>query len=97
LSTYRTWLINCVTKLTDTYGYNVVMLAPFQNPGANDASWQALSAKAWVGIECYLSGTEVMNSGADNTARFNWAFSRRRRRSSASPERAGCSARFSQL
>ena len=27
-----------------THGYNVVTLAPFQNPAQNNASWQALSA-----------------------------------------------------
>jgi autotransporter-associated beta strand protein len=73
LSTYRTWLVNCVTRLNDHYGYNVVMLAPFQNPGANDASWQALSAKATIGIECYLSGRVVWNSGADHPSRLAWA------------------------
>jgi autotransporter-associated beta strand protein len=73
ISVYRTWLLDCVTSLRDDYGYNVVALAPFQNPGANDASWQALSQVAYVGIECYLSGTEVWNSGADSTSRFNWA------------------------
>ena len=73
LSTYRTWVMDCVRRLRDVHGYNVVALAPFQNPGANDASWQELSAMAHVGAEIYLSGTEVWNSGADNTARLNWA------------------------
>jgi autotransporter-associated beta strand protein len=75
LSTYRTWLMDCVTRLTDHYGYKVVSLAPFQNPGANNASWQALSAipNSYVGIECYLSGTEVWNSGPDNASRMAWA------------------------
>lgn len=75
LSTYRTWLIDCVTRLHDHYGYNVVMLAPFQNPGANNLSWQALSQKAYVGIECYLSGTEVMAGGTDYSSRVAWATS----------------------
>jgi autotransporter-associated beta strand protein len=75
LSTYRTWLIDCVTRLTAHHGYNVVTLAPFQNPAQNNASWQALSgiANSYIGIECYLSGTEVWNSGADNAARLAWA------------------------
>ena len=58
-------MIDCVTLLNDVYGYKVITFAPFQNPGQNDASWQALSAKSYVGIECYLSGTEVWNSGTD--------------------------------
>ncbi len=66
ISTYRTWLIDCVTRLHDHYSYDVIALAPFQNPGANDESWQALSQVAYVGIECYLSGTEVWNSGSTN-------------------------------
>ena len=75
LSTYRTWLIDCVTRLTQHHGYKVVTLAPFQNPGQNNASWQALSAipNNYVGIECYLSGTEVWNSGADYASRLAWA------------------------
>ena len=73
ISTYRTWVMDCVRRLRDVHGYNVVALAPFQNPGYNDESWQELSAMAYVGAEIYLSGTEVWNSGADNTARYNWA------------------------
>jgi len=72
-STYRTWLIDCVTRLHDHYGYNVVTLAPFQNPGANDASWQALAEVSYVGIECYLSGSEVWNSGSNDAQRLSWA------------------------
>jgi autotransporter-associated beta strand protein len=73
ISTYRTWAMQSVQRLRDVYGYNVVALAPFQNPGFNDESWVELSSIAYVGAEIYLSGTEVWNSGADNTARFNWA------------------------
>jgi autotransporter-associated beta strand protein len=73
ISTYRTWLIDCVTRLHGHYGYQVVSLAPFQNPGANDASWQALQQVSYVGIECYLSGTEVWNSGSTTSQRLSWA------------------------
>jgi autotransporter-associated beta strand protein len=73
ISTYRTWLIDCVTRLHNHYGYEVVSLAPFQNPGANDASWQALQQVSYVGIECYLSGTEVWNSGSTTAQRLAWA------------------------
>src|SRR5688572_10671343 len=75
ISTYRQWLIDCVTRLHEHYGYEVVTLAPFQNPGANDASWQALQAVSYFGIECYLSGTEVWNSGSTNAQRLAWATS----------------------
>lgn len=58
-ATYRQWTINCTTKLHDTYGYEVIAYSPFPNPAANGTSWQALSAKAYIGIEYYLSGEEV--------------------------------------
>ncbi|MEX2309629.1 MAG: autotransporter-associated beta strand repeat-containing protein [Pirellulales bacterium] len=73
LSTYRTWLIDCVTRLHEHYGYDVITLAPFQNPAQNNASWQALAEVSYVGIECYLSGTEVWNSGTTNAQRLAWA------------------------
>ena len=75
LSTYRTWLMDCVTRLTTHHGYKVVTLAPFQNPGQNNASWQALSAirDSYIGIECYLSGPEVWAGGTDYDSRREWA------------------------
>ena len=73
LSTYRTWLIDCVTRLSQHYGYNVITLAPFQEPQQNNASWQALSAVSYIGIECYLSGTEVWDSGSNDAERLAWA------------------------
>jgi len=73
ISTYRTWLIDCVTRLSQHYGYNVVTLAPFQEPAQNNASWQALQAVSYIGIECYLSGPEVWNSGSNYEERLAWA------------------------
>ena len=73
LATYRTWLMDCVTRLSEHYGYNVITLAPFQEPQQNNASWQALSAVSYIGIECYLSGTEVWNSGSNYAERLAWA------------------------
>lgn len=58
-ATYRQWVIDMATRLKNVYGYNVVLYSPFPNPGANDASWQALSAVAYIGIENYLSGAEI--------------------------------------
>jgi hypothetical protein len=68
--TYRRWLVDCVTRLHDDYHYNVVTYAPFPNPGLRDATWQALSAKSYIGIESYLSGAEVMASGSDDAERL---------------------------
>lgn len=73
ISTYRTWLIDCVTRLNQHYGYDVITLAPFQEPGQSNASWQALSQVSYIGIECYLSGTEVWNSGSNYSQRLAWA------------------------
>jgi hypothetical protein len=77
ISTYRTWLLDCVTRLHDVYGYDVVTYSPFAtvNTGtdSNAASWQALAAKSYIGIENYLSGPEVMAGGSDYASRVNWA------------------------
>jgi hypothetical protein len=57
--TYRTWVDTVVNILHTTYGYSVIVYAPFPNPGANSADWQAVSSNAWIGIENYLSGQEI--------------------------------------
>jgi autotransporter-associated beta strand protein len=73
-STYRQWVVDCVTKLHDTYGYTVVTYAPFATVGTgNAASWQAVAAKSYIGIENYLSGPEVMAGGTDYASRVAWA------------------------
>jgi hypothetical protein len=60
---YRAWVIAVANRLKNTYGHSVIVCAPFQNPGANDADWVSLSNYAYIGIECYLSGQEVNASG----------------------------------
>ncbi len=73
-SVYRQWVLDSVTRLHDVYGYNVVTYSPFATVGTgNAASWQALAAKSYIGIENYLSGQEVMNSGGNYAARVAWA------------------------
>jgi autotransporter-associated beta strand protein len=73
LSEHRSWVIDTVTLLADVYGYKVVTYSPYETVGtANAASWQALAAKSYIGIESYQSGTEVWNSGATNAARLAW-------------------------
>lgn len=61
--TYRTWVKDVCQTLKNTYNHEVIVCAPFQNPGANDADWQAVSTYAYIGVECYLSGQEVNASG----------------------------------
>ena len=56
---YRTWVHDVVHALRNTYGYSVILYAPFANPGANGADWQAVAADAYIGVENYLSGEEV--------------------------------------
>jgi hypothetical protein len=74
LSEHRTWVIDTVTLLNDTYGYKVITYSPYETVGtANAPSWQALAAKSYVAIESYQSGTEVWNSGSTNAARLAWA------------------------
>jgi autotransporter-associated beta strand protein len=70
---YRTWVINAVTRLHDTYGYSVVTYAPFDNPANFPSDWQALAAKSYIGVENYLSGEEVWAGGNDYASRVAWA------------------------
>ena len=73
LSEHRTWVIDTVTLLNDVYGYKVITYSPYETVGtANAPSWQALAAKSYIGIESYLSGTEVWNSGTNNASRLAW-------------------------
>ena len=73
-STYRQWVVDCVTRLHDVYGYNLVTYAPFATVGTgNAASWQAVAAKSNIGIENYLSGPEVLAHGTDYASRVAWA------------------------
>jgi hypothetical protein len=60
---YRTWAAGVVHALTSTYGYKVVLYSPFANPGANSTDWRAVAADAYIGVENYLSGSEVKANG----------------------------------
>lgn len=57
--TYRTWVQDVVHALHNTYGYSVIVYSPFATVAGNAASWQAVSADAYIGVENYLSGQEV--------------------------------------
>jgi hypothetical protein len=71
---YRAWCVGVVTRLHDTYGYDVVTFAPFATVGTGRAAdWQLLTAKSYVGVENYLSGAEVMAGGTDYASRVAWA------------------------
>jgi hypothetical protein len=56
---YRAWLIETMRLLRETYRFNIVLYAPFSNPGANSTSWRALSNYVYIGVENYLSGEEI--------------------------------------
>ena len=56
---YRTWVHEVVHALRNTYGYSVILYAPFDTPGAYASDWQAVAADAYIGVENYLSGEEV--------------------------------------
>ncbi len=56
---YRDWLVEVVRLLRQTYAFNVVIYAPFANPGNNISWWTALSSNAYVAAEVYLSGAEI--------------------------------------
>jgi autotransporter-associated beta strand protein len=78
LNAFRTWAIDAVTRLTDVYGYNVIILSPYQQLGttANAPSWQALANKAYIGVEAYLDGNEVWSSGSTYAQRVAYAQSK---------------------
>ncbi len=77
LNSHRQWVIDCVTRLHDVYGFNVVTYAPFATVGTgstnNGASWQALADKSYIGVENYLSGPEVIAGGSSYASRVAWA------------------------
>jgi hypothetical protein len=58
---YRTYVRDVVHTLRTVFGYTVIVYSPFPNPGANSSDWQAVAADAYIGIENYLSGSEVMS------------------------------------
>ena len=62
-SNYRLWVHDVVHALKTIYGYNVILYSPFPNPGANNSDWQAVTADAYIGIENYLSGSEIQAQG----------------------------------
>ena len=62
-SVYRAWAQAVVHALRTTYGYNVILYAPFANPGNFPSDWQGVAADAYIGIENYLSGAEVKAQG----------------------------------
>src|SRR4051812_5312078 len=62
-ASYRAWLRGTVSRLHNTYGYNVILFAPFANPSANGADWAPLSQDCYIGIENYLSGEEMKANG----------------------------------
>ena len=60
---YRVWVHDVAHTLTAVFGYTVIVYSPFPNPGANDSDWQAVASDAYIGIENYLSGSEVLGQG----------------------------------
>ncbi|PWU15657.1 MAG: hypothetical protein C5B50_15120 [Verrucomicrobia bacterium] len=62
-SVYRGWVRDVVHALHATYGYNVVLYAPFTNPGNNNSDWQAVQADAYIEVENYLSGQDIAAQG----------------------------------
>jgi len=58
--TYRTWVEGVVQALHTTYGYSVIVYSPFANPANNSADWQTVAANAYIAVENYLSGQEIL-------------------------------------
>ena len=59
----RTWVVNVVQRLHQTYGHAVIVASRWPNPVQNGSDWQAVAANGYIAIENYLSGAEVNASG----------------------------------
>lgn len=62
-ASYRQFVIDFAAEMDLVWGKNVLIASPFSAPGANAASWAALSEHAWIGVESYLSGQEINATG----------------------------------
>lgn len=62
-ASYRQFVIDFAAEMDLVWGKNVLIASPFSAPGANGASWAALSEHAWIGVESYLSGQEINATG----------------------------------
>ena len=63
-STYRAWAIQVCYRLKTQHAMKVVMLSQFPNPANHPADRQQLAGNCtYLGIECYLSGQEIKDSG----------------------------------
>src|ERR1700722_8241374 len=56
---YRKWVVDVLSTLKDKYKYSAIVCAPFTRPAAHPEDWQAVAAKAYIAIECYLSGKAI--------------------------------------
>ena len=60
-ATYRAWVKTVVHALHVTYGHEVLLYAPFSNPANNSADWKSVTQDAYIGVENYLSGTDLLS------------------------------------
>lgn len=68
-ATYRSWLTQTISILHNTYGHDVIIYAPFTTPGANASDWDSLASNAYIGVEDYISGAQMV---AENYS-VSWA------------------------
>jgi hypothetical protein len=74
---YRRFVADVARRLSVHHGRTVVVFAPFYRPGWSGtqhypASWRALAANAYIGIENYIGGRLIRDAG------FSEAFCRNR-------------------
>jgi|GEM_PF-2390155 len=60
---YRAWLRECVARLHNYYGREVILFSPFPNPAYHADDWVPLSNDCYIGLEKFLSGAAVNASG----------------------------------
>ncbi|HVT29264.1 MAG TPA: autotransporter-associated beta strand repeat-containing protein, partial [Lacipirellulaceae bacterium] len=75
---YRQWAVDVMSLLRNTYNYDVVLLnqkgtLTSSLDGPYKSTWQSLASNAYIGIEEYLGGPSIINSGSDYNSRFNFA------------------------
>ena len=80
---YRTWLVNVVKRLKNTYNHEVIVCSPIEFAGNYPSQqWQQLSLYGYIAIEGYLSGKAIkandgghgLNTPAGMAAAKSWCY-----------------------
>jgi autotransporter-associated beta strand protein len=75
---YRQWTTDLMSLLHNNYNYNIVLLnqkgtLSASLDGPYKSTWQSLASNAYIGIEEYLAGPSIINSGSNYASRLSFA------------------------